>query len=751
MADELVYTSAPRGLRPGSSGFCTVAATEGLSRQVIRALEGLSGYEFHFSLSHPDADRNPVNYAHTHVVLGSETRSVLSRIAFAGADYSGRTNKVAHHVLLGPAERVPGGPAWLLATLDAAHLRREWSDEPRPLPPLPLDAALAGQADPRPQPARHWQQAAGDPGWGGALVRAFIEKPEAPAFVVYEPGTRVLPLLAESLALLPPERRWEVCFATYYSAARGSAQCHWRGVVAGSAAAAEIDRIPNATVVDLTRPLGQPPEDVFTVAARTGRFVERRAVPIVAPSAEPAPAGPSPLGDAAARPRDIAQMSTGGPSSEVVLRAYRRWRRRAAVLGITALALLLTNGLTLLMLATARRQLRNERALVIRPGTDSHAVTSAAPATAARPDTTHRPATGVRPKATTKHAARPTTRTAPPPTPTTAAGPRKPTTAARPPVPPVRRDIALLPEHRLGKQVARERTLPAGETDSAVRFGVGPSTTFVEPPARVRGVLEAQLDGERLRIEQIGRTGINRVRLMTCTLDPGARELRWRPDPTTARRYAASLAHIIVAVFDHESRKVRLCGHPREPATATFGLRYHPSRGLQRLNEEPAVVDYPWPDTLAVRVASLKGGQPIGLDALEQGRLVLNPAQAREELQLTLSLRVDAKAGQFTASLRCADALPTLAADARRVRSEQRSLEREVLELSNDPEKHRKRLAQLRGRINAAAARVDRITHLFVEAAAAFRGVGTVEIVDAWGLPVATLTMPLEVPRPKQP
>ena len=45
MSIELVYTSAPRGLNPDSTGFCTVATTPGMNPQVMAKLEGLSGYE----------------------------------------------------------------------------------------------------------------------------------------------------------------------------------------------------------------------------------------------------------------------------------------------------------------------------------------------------------------------------------------------------------------------------------------------------------------------------------------------------------------------------------------------------------------------------------------------------------------------------------------------------------------------------------------------------------------------------------
>ncbi|MFO8013374.1 MAG: hypothetical protein R6X20_08720, partial [Phycisphaerae bacterium] len=203
MSLELIYTSAPRGLASSASGFCTVAATGGMSRQVLATLEGLSGYQFHFNLSDAKADLNPVNFAHTRVTIGSETRSVLSRIAFAGADYSGRTNKIAHHVLLERGEQVPSGPAWMMMAMARGVFVAGWDAEPRHLDKRSVASMLSGE--PRAaEPATTWEAATGDAGWAGALVQAFRTRPKVPAYVVYEPGRDLLPLFEESLAVLPP-------------------------------------------------------------------------------------------------------------------------------------------------------------------------------------------------------------------------------------------------------------------------------------------------------------------------------------------------------------------------------------------------------------------------------------------------------------------------------------------------------------------------------------------------------------------
>jgi hypothetical protein len=275
MSSELVYTSAGRGLNPNTSGFCTVGATEGLSRPVQTRLESLSGYEFRFNLSDPNAAMNPVNFAHTRLAIGTETRSILSRIAFSGADYSGRTNKIAHHFVLDAGEQMAAGPAWMLGRMARGVLRNEWAGEPRSLPRQRLDTLLAGGQGPA-GPAAAWQKVTGDAGWAGMLAKAYADNPDVPAFVLFSPGTDLLPLFEESLAILPPTERWNVCFATYYTVLPAGCQYHWRGVLAGSPAQQEIKRFTGATVIDLTNPLGPAETNEFTEAARAGRMADLR-------------------------------------------------------------------------------------------------------------------------------------------------------------------------------------------------------------------------------------------------------------------------------------------------------------------------------------------------------------------------------------------------------------------------------------------------------------------------------------------
>src|SRR5688500_14668815 len=145
MSHELFNTSAPRGVKPGSGGFCTVAVTAGLSPPLEERLTLLSGYRWIYPPGEPDAARNPVSHAHWRIPLGGKTVSVLSRVCDAGFDYSRRSNRFAHHVVLEPHEQVPAGPAWLLG--QPGFMETGWDGgEPRVLPagrPVPYGGADA--------------------------------------------------------------------------------------------------------------------------------------------------------------------------------------------------------------------------------------------------------------------------------------------------------------------------------------------------------------------------------------------------------------------------------------------------------------------------------------------------------------------------------------------------------------------------------------------------------------------------------
>ena len=131
-------------------------------------LESLSTYT---RLFRPDDARNPVVYAHLRV----NQRHVLSRICEAGKEHTGRTNHLAHHLVLSDDELPPAGPAWLLSRHDL--MLETWTGALRWLDP---SRSLPSEDSP-PRACRHWKAAVGDAAWARRWPRPFWRIPSGPS------------------------------------------------------------------------------------------------------------------------------------------------------------------------------------------------------------------------------------------------------------------------------------------------------------------------------------------------------------------------------------------------------------------------------------------------------------------------------------------------------------------------------------------------------------------------------------------
>jgi hypothetical protein len=269
---ELVYTSAPRGLKPGVKGFCTVECTAGMSPTVTDRLESLSGYRHLFAAHEQNARLNPVIFSHLKVKAGSSTLHVLSRICDAGLDYSQRSNKLAHHVALDASTLPPPGPAWLLA--QSGFMKTSWAGEPTT---VPADRKIPG-GNPTPRVCQAWQQLTGDAGWAGVLAETALENPGRQAAIIFRPGMNTLPLVCEALSLLPPDHRWDVTFSTYFNKLPPDIDCQWRFLVDGEDEAKAARRNPQTIIIDLCHQLPKAQGGELVEAARTGNVIHRAVV-----------------------------------------------------------------------------------------------------------------------------------------------------------------------------------------------------------------------------------------------------------------------------------------------------------------------------------------------------------------------------------------------------------------------------------------------------------------------------------------
>lgn len=284
MPSELVITSAVKGLIPGTYGFCAVAASREMNEQTRTALNTISGYR---RLSDSDENKNnPVAFSYLLFTMGRSTLRVMSRVCDAGVDYSNRTNKLAHFLVLDEDEikTLPEGPAALCKT--NGLFVESWTDADAPhyLDERKINVVKA--KDPSSVANGVWRELTNDAGWAGLLASTVASK--RPAILLTDGSIDTLPLFEEALALLPENERWNATFSTFYTLASPNVQCQWKTLIDG---AYDVKLLNNrrALIIDLRDPkrLGNADSAALTseerkwiIAARQGgvRKVEQKKV-----------------------------------------------------------------------------------------------------------------------------------------------------------------------------------------------------------------------------------------------------------------------------------------------------------------------------------------------------------------------------------------------------------------------------------------------------------------------------------------
>jgi hypothetical protein len=275
MPQQLIYTSAPRGVVAGRSGHCTVARSAAMREALMLQLEKLSYYQ-HLSLS-GGVDR-PIYCCRLLDIRGSRYH-VLSRIRDAGLDFTGRTNFIAHHLIFAPEEarRFASPPVILRAWSGWAD---SWAKEPElfqnenwsSLANLPTGAAV---------PAVHWQQLTGDAVNGYGL----LETRAGATFRVDDlTDEQILALFAESLELLDlrdPRRdfrasAWQYTFTTSLQEQDNPADFRWRCLHSDTPAATRFAGPDCRALSELRVSRVSTEEGIF---ARSGRQPPRFVLP----------------------------------------------------------------------------------------------------------------------------------------------------------------------------------------------------------------------------------------------------------------------------------------------------------------------------------------------------------------------------------------------------------------------------------------------------------------------------------------
>jgi len=258
MSQEIVFTSARKGLRSGSTGFCTVRSTRGMPGNLAQLLERLTGYTHVFDAYGNEATLNPVNFAHYVARLGDQRFHVLARISNAPLDHTNRSNKLAHLLAIdsGQLEKEASeGPAAESMQLPWV---KTWSSETEPfvlpdskqiLLPMPNQSRVSS--------CSAWKDATGDAGWAAVLASSAVDSKETMTVIVpRDIGHRdefwSLQLVNEALSLLSPQNRWDVTYSTFFNGNLPvSIQCQWQFILDGTDLAKQVRLNPRARSIDI--------------------------------------------------------------------------------------------------------------------------------------------------------------------------------------------------------------------------------------------------------------------------------------------------------------------------------------------------------------------------------------------------------------------------------------------------------------------------------------------------------------------
>jgi hypothetical protein len=273
MSFELVNTSVPKGLRD-RIGWANVVETEGMPPGLDMVLEEMSGFDIDPRVTAADE----IDWCHRIASLQGRAYTVLSRIAACGADWSGRPNRIAHHLVIDPKERPRAGPAWVLSRFDAFETGVP-KVERRPSGPNVPPGDLA------PRVPSSWERAGLDPGWAGVLASALLDGGGANTYLILPSLGNTLELLEDVFALVPPERRWTITFSTRFARVPPSTRCQLRCVREGAPGVPVLLAEPGCRKF-APRPGASAGDSPAAEAARSGREVQpstRTAPPRIEP------------------------------------------------------------------------------------------------------------------------------------------------------------------------------------------------------------------------------------------------------------------------------------------------------------------------------------------------------------------------------------------------------------------------------------------------------------------------------------
>ncbi len=247
MAYQLVYTSNPKSLVIGRTGFSTVARTKDMPEKLASAVERCGVY---------DINKGEI-FSHQIIQYSGNNYHILTRMCDAGVDYTNRNNYIAHHIVLdeseieelaNPAEILTQWSGWL----------NEWKGDPRFIgEPEGLKSIKTKNS----LPAKTWKK------YFDAPSKAALLFNEHATIVASIKDARVLlNLFSESMLLnINPNDAWLNTFTTSFSTSENPSQYMWRAV----------SEAENASINLITRTSQSVPDSRAAQYATSGQMNNR--------------------------------------------------------------------------------------------------------------------------------------------------------------------------------------------------------------------------------------------------------------------------------------------------------------------------------------------------------------------------------------------------------------------------------------------------------------------------------------------
>lgn len=250
MAWQLIYTSAPRLLEAGRTGFGTIARHRDIPTLLVQTVERFSQFA-----RLPGLDPHRVIYCHRKVRLSSGGYHVLSMIRSAGSDHTGRTNDIAHHLIATELEAAECAAAGVTpADIMLGHnWLGSWGQ-----PPRWLDDTAMVKLDSTPLydlQYSTWAPLTNNPEHAWLLVTNTAGRS---CHLIAPTGADMRLIFLESLRVMGSES-WQATFTTSAEPTDDTGDFRWIACAGGSRAATSVNSY-GRPVLDLTKPntLPQP-------------------------------------------------------------------------------------------------------------------------------------------------------------------------------------------------------------------------------------------------------------------------------------------------------------------------------------------------------------------------------------------------------------------------------------------------------------------------------------------------------------